>query len=333
MKKIFLISLVSLSFFTLFLSVNIANAELTIPDKKDLSIDICNYVLPENPVYSFEHIYTQVPYSVDPGEMFRTKIFVENTGNVTWFSEKTLCLNQNFTKLGTARDRDRVSVFADPGGLNDSGWITDSRIVLKEEKVEPGQVGTFVFWSTAPYEEDVYREYFQPVIENVTWMENADFAVDYFVGNITYDEKLQEKLKYITRTMRVSEFDIDAARLIDINLSEQKLQAKIGEEIIYEFPISSGKPSTPTPTGDYSVLYKQEVRSTSYIMPNWMAFTTRGHGIHALPSLQYDNGYYWTEALNHIGIPVSHGCVRLLPEDAKTLYEFSPVGTKIHIHY
>ena len=61
-------------------------------------------------------------------------------------------------------------------------------------------------------------------------------------------------------------------------------------------------------------------------------FTWRGHGLHALPYLMNDGGVFWKEALSDIGKPVSHGCVRQLPEDAITLYNFTSVGTPIWIH-
>jgi lipoprotein-anchoring transpeptidase ErfK/SrfK len=38
------------------------------------------------------------------------------------------------------------------------------------------------------------------------------------------------------------------------------------------------------------------------------------------------------EELNKMGNPVSHGCVRLVLEDAKWLYETLPIGIKVSIH-
>ena len=87
-------------------------------------------------------------------------------------------------------------------------------------------------------------------------------------------------------------------------------------------------------------------------MPKWMAFRP-GYGIHALPSLgsaslrskirSYRDGevptslftddVFWKEALSHIGIPVSHGCIRLLPDDAEFAFNFTPVGTRVVVHW
>ena len=104
---------------------------------------------------------------------------------------------------------------------------------------------------------------------------------------------------------------------------------------IAEFRVSSGAAKTPTPVGETSITLKQETRiggkSPHYIMPKFMWFRTGGYGFHALPSLKTDGGFFWTEARNHIGIPVSHGCIRLLPEDADFLYDFADIGTRVKV--
>jgi hypothetical protein len=70
-------------------------------------------------------------------------------------------------------------------------------------------------------------------------------------------------------------------------------------------------------------------------MPYYMAFTeSQSHGLHALPYLGSgpESSGYWQEALDHIGIPVSHGCVRLLPDDAEKLFRELEVGTPVYIN-
>jgi lipoprotein-anchoring transpeptidase ErfK/SrfK len=106
------------------------------------------------------------------------------------------------------------------------------------------------------------------------------------------------------------------------------------------YPISSGKAITPTPVGLFQVYRKQELRISAqvihYRMPYYLSFTKNGsHGMHALPYLGISpsSSWYWSEALDHIGIPVSHGCVRLLPDDALALYEWAGVGIPVTIAY
>jgi lipoprotein-anchoring transpeptidase ErfK/SrfK len=59
-----------------------------------------------------------------------------------------------------------------------------------------------------------------------------------------------------------------------------------------------------------------------------MQFTGAGHGIHELP--EWKNGY--KEGANHLGTPVSHGCVRLGVGPAAKVYGWAEVGTPIVIH-
>jgi len=42
------------------------------------------------------------------------------------------------------------------------------------------------------------------------------------------------------------------------------------------------------------------------------------------------HGAYWRSAF---GTPGSNGCVSLTDEDAKSVFDWSPEGTRIHIHY
>lgn len=104
------------------------------------------------------------------------------------------------------------------------------------------------------------------------------------------------------------------------------------------YQISSGAPGTPTPTGKYQIYRKQELRVSSlsvpYRMAKYMAFTSNeGFGLHALPYLGNvkEHSVYWKEARAHIGIPVSHGCIRFLPEEADEVYDWADVGTPVII--
>jgi hypothetical protein len=36
--------------------------------------------------------------------------------------------------------------------------------------VDPGQIGTFHFWITVPGGSKNYKEYFTPLVENVSWL-------------------------------------------------------------------------------------------------------------------------------------------------------------------
>ena len=100
---------------------------------------------------------------------------------------------------------------------------------------------------------------------------------------------------------------------------------------------STGAYDTPTPRGNYKILNKQELRiggaAPHYRMPFWQGWRTDGYGIHGLPYLgANDGGWFWKEAENHIGIPVSHGCIRTPDRDAETLHGFTVIGTPMFIY-
>jgi hypothetical protein len=124
-------------------------------------------------------------------------------------------------------------------------------------------------------------------------------------------------------------------RWIDIHLTQQLLVAYEGERAIRTVVITSGKPGWDTPEGTYKIntrvanetmdsgaigaeeFYKlEDVLFTQY-------FTDKGHALH----------FAWWKTKETIGRPGSHGCVNLLLDDARFLWEWADIGTTINIHY
>jgi LysM repeat protein len=116
------------------------------------------------------------------------------------------------------------------------------------------------------------------------------------------------------------------AKWIGINLSAQTLTAYVGQTPVFHAVVSTGTQATPTVVGTYRVYSKYLSTSMSgpgYSVPNvpHVMFFYRGYSIH---------GTYWH---NNFGTPMSHGCVNLTLADAKWLYEWAPMGTKVVTHY
>jgi lipoprotein-anchoring transpeptidase ErfK/SrfK len=125
---------------------------------------------------------------------------------------------------------------------------------------------------------------------------------------------------------------IEEGKYIDINLAVQILSIFENGEIIDAFLVSSGKKGMETPVGQYAIRNKNP-RAWSKVyglyMPFWMAMVSDGRfGIHELP--EWPSGY--KEGAIHLGIPVSHGCVRLGVGPAKTVYDWAEIGTPIVIY-
>jgi lipoprotein-anchoring transpeptidase ErfK/SrfK len=87
-----------------------------------------------------------------------------------------------------------------------------------------------------------------------------------------------------------------------------------------------------TPKGEFSIQNKTpRAWSNKYklYMPYWQAITPSGeYGIHELP--EWPGGY--KEGANHLGTPVSHGCVRLGIGAAERVYAWTEIGTPIIIY-
>ena len=111
---------------------------------------------------------------------------------------------------------------------------------------------------------------------------------------------------------------------IDINLSTQTLLASDNAGHDYEFPISSGRVGHRTPQGTFHPIALYEmVHSAKYDnapMPHSIFFLS-AYAIHG------------TEAVGHLGHTASHGCIRLAPQNAATLFNLVKAeGAVIRIH-
>ncbi len=129
---------------------------------------------------------------------------------------------------------------------------------------------------------------------------------------------------------------LDIQKRIEINLSRQRMSVFIDDKIIAEHIISSGKRTTATKTGKFSIISKYPVAygiidGITWTMPYFMGIyiaSGQENGIHELP---FANG--WRESSRDMGYPVSHGCVRLGIGDAEKVYNFADLGTPVWVHY
>jgi lipoprotein-anchoring transpeptidase ErfK/SrfK len=121
-------------------------------------------------------------------------------------------------------------------------------------------------------------------------------------------------------------------KYIDINLSAQVLSIFQDGKLLDSFLVSTGKRGMETPKGTFAIANKTpRAWSQAYglFMPYWMAILPSGKvGIHELP--EWPGGY--KEGANHLGIPVSHGCVRLGVGPAKRVYNWAEIGTPVVVY-
>jgi hypothetical protein len=122
------------------------------------------------------------------------------------------------------------------------------------------------------------------------------------------------------------------AKWIEVDLTNQYLRAWQYDQRVYGTYVSTGTWRTPTPAGTFRVYHKILSHAMSggtpgvdyYYLPNVphsMYFREGGYAIH---------GAYWH---SNWGTPMSRGCVNLPLGAAEWLYNWTPVGTTVWIHY
>lgn len=107
---------------------------------------------------------------------------------------------------------------------------------------------------------------------------------------------------------------------IIIHVNQQTLEVYSDGQLHKKYRIAVGKSSTPTPIGEWNVVWK------AY---NWgTGFGTRWMGLN-VPWGIY--GIHGTNKPWSIGQFASHGCIRMRNRDVEELFEWVPIGTPVHI--
>lgn len=113
---------------------------------------------------------------------------------------------------------------------------------------------------------------------------------------------------------------------VHIDKSSQRMLVAVNGRPAYLWPVSTGRGGFGTPSGRFR--------------PQWMArswFSTRYYGSPMPHSIFFHKGYaiHGTNYISRLGGPASHGCVRLHPGAAATLFmlvqRFGMANTSIMI--
>lgn len=115
------------------------------------------------------------------------------------------------------------------------------------------------------------------------------------------------------------------------SLTEHKLVLLDGDKVVKIYETAVGKPSTPSPTGEFAVVsmvanprYKAHGQDVAPGPQNpvgtrWIGLSRKGYGIHG------------TNAPKSIGRDASHGCIRMRNKDVEELYQLVAVGVPVEL--
>lgn len=124
------------------------------------------------------------------------------------------------------------------------------------------------------------------------------------------------------------------SKMIEVNLTSKQMYLYQDGQLYKSYLISAGKPSTPTPVGQFKIFSKFPVQDmwgynadgTKYFQPHvyWINyFLPGGFAIHGV----YWHPLSWFGANNS-----SHGCVGLPDDQAEEVYNWAPIGTTVITH-
>lgn len=108
---------------------------------------------------------------------------------------------------------------------------------------------------------------------------------------------------------------------ITIDTVARRLHVYSGRQEIRVYPCAVGKPSTPSPVGNWEI-------ATKVVNPDWAVLGTRWMGLN-VPSGNY--GIHGTNNPSSIGHAVSNGCIRLHNRNAEELFDWVRIGTPVRI--
>ncbi|HJX83447.1 MAG TPA: L,D-transpeptidase [Candidatus Angelobacter sp.] len=120
-------------------------------------------------------------------------------------------------------------------------------------------------------------------------------------------------------------------RQIVISIPDRQLALLEDGAVVKVYPIAVGKPSTPSPAGDFTVINRATnptYRHKGQVVPpgksnpvgtRWMGLSLKGYGIHG------------TNVQSSIGKAASHGCFRMKKKDVEELFALVRVGDAVSI--
>ncbi|WP_313930185.1 L,D-transpeptidase [Trichocoleus sp. FACHB-262] len=121
-----------------------------------------------------------------------------------------------------------------------------------------------------------------------------------------------------------------------LKLKQRRLYVYQGKQLKVSYPVAVGRSGWETPTGQFRVMGMVQNPGwtnpfTRKVMPpgpgnplgdRWIAFWTDGRN---------SIGFHGTPDRDSVGQAASHGCVRMLNEDIRELYEIAVLGTPVRV--
>jgi lipoprotein-anchoring transpeptidase ErfK/SrfK len=150
---------------------------------------------------------------------------------------------------------------------------------------------------------------------------------------------LNADMKLVETPFETEEIITEDSRWVEYNVSTFTATLWDGSQQLWSTSnTANGKPSTPTIVGSFRVFLKLSIQSMTggtagvevgdnayYSIPGVKWVTYWGPGGYAFHTASWLAG--------NVRSRISHGCVNMFEEDAKRIYDFTEVGTRVVVHY
>jgi len=215
----------------------------------------------------------------------------------------------------------------DTGGIIDLGWLDSLTPDIAEYRVyrsiKPG--GPYDYVGKRSTERFInYLGYTDVELLDGTTYYYVATAVDY-QGR---ESEFSPEVAAIPAAQK-AKAAVTAQKSMVLSLADQRLYCMENGELVYMFLTSTGTSADPTPTGNFKILYHDQVHPVpkypGCVCYYWMGFYS-DYAIHAWPTYNGVQGNY-----SSLGRRASHGCVRLDPTLAHIPYYWAPNGTPLSI--
>jgi len=270
-------------------------------------------------------VNSNLTITVEPDTTTPVVVGIRNLTGQVWTPE-TLRLGTIFP----TGDSDRPSVW------RTDTWLSSTRVSLTagNQPIRPNQVAVFSFTMKAPSYRGIYQESFMPLLEGERWLVGNPITLTFQVGEeLLIQETTSDKEIRIYR-------DTQQANWLENGI------------VIATLPVSSGKSGYTTPAGNYRIINQfEEAYSSKYslYMGHWKGLAKEGvgfagYGMHSLAywkikNQPYPDGTIYNgrlyinhrvyEDVEHLGEPMSHGCIRFGINEARVMYDWAPIGTAV----
>jgi lipoprotein-anchoring transpeptidase ErfK/SrfK len=133
---------------------------------------------------------------------------------------------------------------------------------------------------------------------------------------------------YMTDPMSLS-FQTGKLKVIRVWLGQQRLALMEDDDVVFTAPVATGVAAAPTPPGTYHVQYKMAVARFRGVNPDGSHYDIPDvHWVMPFLGDYTIHGAYWRQVFGRVG---SDGCISMTDANAKVVYNWADVGTRVEV--